>query len=116
MLSVCANVSAQMVEAFGDDAADPVRLFERGQVRTRAASSKKRSRFTNRHSKCGLNFRKQSFNAATRSPRSDASRKQTAHFGAQSRKKNWSLPYPRSASSSCDKTVTKTLNSFSTRH
>src|SRR5215203_416240 len=30
LLSVCANVSAQ-VEAFGDDAADPVRLFERGQ-------------------------------------------------------------------------------------
>src|SRR6185295_3058374 len=30
LLSVCAKVSAQ-VEAFGDDAADPVRLFERGQ-------------------------------------------------------------------------------------
>ena len=26
-----ANVAAQTVEAFGDDAADPVRLFERGQ-------------------------------------------------------------------------------------
>jgi NAD(P)-dependent dehydrogenase (short-subunit alcohol dehydrogenase family) len=31
LLSVCAKVSAQGVEAFGDDAADPVRLFERGQ-------------------------------------------------------------------------------------
>ena len=31
LLSVCLKVSAQTVEAFGDDAADPVRLFERGQ-------------------------------------------------------------------------------------
>ena len=31
LLSVCPRVSAQTVEAFGDDATDPVRLFERGQ-------------------------------------------------------------------------------------
>src|ERR1044071_6595604 len=31
LLSVCVNVSAQTVDTFGDDAADPVRLFERGQ-------------------------------------------------------------------------------------
>ena len=30
LLSLCLKVSAQ-TEAFGDDAADPVRLFERGQ-------------------------------------------------------------------------------------
>ena len=31
LLAVCPRVSAQTVETFGDDATDPVRLFERGQ-------------------------------------------------------------------------------------
>ena len=31
LLSVCSCVSAQTGDAFGDDATDPVRLFERGQ-------------------------------------------------------------------------------------
>src|SRR4051794_24932789 len=31
LVSVCSQASAQTVDVFGDDAADPVRLFERGQ-------------------------------------------------------------------------------------
>ena len=31
LLSICPSVRAQTVDVFGDDAADPVRLFERGQ-------------------------------------------------------------------------------------
>jgi tetratricopeptide (TPR) repeat protein len=94
LFSVCSTASAQTVEAFGDDAADPVRLFERGQSAHARGELEKALGFYEQALKVRPEFPEAEFqrgNALTslgRLPEAEA-----AFRLAISYKKNWSLPY-----------------------
>ena len=94
LLSVCANVSAQTVEAFGDDAADPVRLFERGQSAHARGEIEKALGFYEQALKVRPEFPEAEFQRGNalaslgRLAEADA-----AFRRAITQKKNWSLPY-----------------------
>lgn len=90
--SVCATVSAQ--EAFGDDAADPVRLFERGQSAHSRGELERALAFYEQALKVRPEFPEAEFQRGNalaslgRLPEADA-----AFRLAISYKKNWALPY-----------------------
>ena len=92
LLSLCATVSAQ--EAFGDDAADPVRLFERGQSAHSRGDLEKALSFYEQALKVRPEFPEAEFQRGNalaslgRLPEADA-----AFRLAISYKKNWALPY-----------------------
>src|SRR5215213_2172939 len=94
LLAVCASVSAQTVEAFGDDAADPVRLFERGQSAHARGELEKALGFYEQALKVRPEFPEAEFqrgNALASLGR--LAEADTAFRRAISYKKNWSLPY-----------------------
>src|SRR6185503_7103923 len=88
------SVSAQTVEAFGDDAADPVRLFERGQSAHARGEIEKALSFYEQALKVRPEFPEAEFQRGNalaslgRLPEADA-----AFRLAISYKKNWALPY-----------------------
>ena len=92
LFSLCATVSAQ--EAFGDDAADPVRLFERGQSAHSRGELEKALTFYEQALKVRPEFPEAEFQRGNalaslgRLPEADA-----AFRLAISYKKNWALPY-----------------------
>ena len=92
LLFVCSNVSAQ--EAFGDDAADPVRLFERGQSAHARGDLEKAIVFYEQALKVKPEFPEAEFQRGNalaslgRLPEAEA-----AFRLAISYKKNWSLPF-----------------------
>jgi tetratricopeptide (TPR) repeat protein len=92
LLSSCATVSAQ--EAFGDDAADPVRLFERGQSAHSRGDLEKALSFYEQALKVRPEFPEAEFQRGNalaslgRLPEADA-----AFRLAISYKKNWAMPY-----------------------
>jgi tetratricopeptide (TPR) repeat protein len=94
LLSVCAGTSAQTVEAFGDDAADPVRLFERGQGAHARGELEKALGFYEQALKVRPEFPEAEFQRGNalaslgRLAEADA-----AFRRAITQKKNWSLPY-----------------------
>src|SRR5215213_9890722 len=93
LLSVCAKVSAQ-VDVFGDDAADPVRLFERGQGAHARGELEKALGFYEQALKVRPEFSEAEFqrgNALASLGRLDEA--DAAFRRAISYKKNWSLPY-----------------------
>jgi len=93
LLSVYAKVSAQ-VEAFGDDAADPVRLFERGQSAHARGEIEKALAYYEQALKVRPEFPEAEFqrgNALASLGRLDEA--DAAFRRAISYKKNWSLPY-----------------------
>src|SRR5215217_436922 len=93
LLSVYAKVSAQ-VEAFGDDAADPVRLFERGQSAHARGEIEKALAYYEQALKVRPEFPEAEFqrgNALASLGRLDEA--DAAFRRAISQKKNWSLPY-----------------------
>lgn len=93
LLFVSANVSAQ-VEAFGDDAADPVRLFERGQSAHARGEIEKALAYYEQALKVRPEFPEAEFqrgNALASLGRLDEA--DAAFRRAISYKKNWSLPY-----------------------
>jgi tetratricopeptide (TPR) repeat protein len=93
LVSVCLNVSAQ-TEAFGDDAADPVRLFERGQSAHARGELEKALSFYEQALKVRPEFPEAEFqrgNALASLNRLDEA--DAAFRRAISYKKNWSLPY-----------------------
>jgi len=93
LLSVCVKVSAQ-VEAFGDDAADPVRLFERGQGAHARGELEKALAYYEQALKVRPEFPEAEFqrgNALASLGRLDEA--DAAFRRAISYKKNWSLPY-----------------------
>ena len=94
LLAMCASVSAQTVEAFGDDAADPVRLFERGQSAHARGELEKALGFYEQALKVRPEFPEAEFqrgNALASLGR--LAEADTAFRRAISYKKNWSLPY-----------------------
>jgi tetratricopeptide (TPR) repeat protein len=92
LLSLCATVSAQ--DAFGDDAADPVRLFERGQSAHARGELEKAIGFYEQAIKVRPEFPEAEFQRGNalaslgRLPEAEA-----AFRLAISYKKNWALPY-----------------------
>ena len=92
LFSMCATVSAQ--EAFGDDAADPVRLFERGQSAHSRGELEKALSFYEQALKVRPEFPEAEFQRGNalaslgRLPEADA-----AFRLAISYKKNWAMPY-----------------------
>jgi len=94
LLSVCPKASAQGVEAFGDDAADPVRLFERGQSAHARGEIEKALAYYEQALKVRPEFPEAEFqrgNALASLGRLDEA--DGAFRRAISYKKNWSLPY-----------------------
>jgi tetratricopeptide (TPR) repeat protein len=93
-LNASASVSAQTIEAFGDDAADPVRLFERGQSAHARGEIEKALAFYEQALKVRPEFPEAEFQRGNalaslgRLAEADA-----AFRRAISYKKNWSLPY-----------------------
>ena len=93
LLSVCPKAFAQ-TEAFGDDAADPVRLFERGQSAHARGELEKALAFYEQALKVRPEFPEAEFQRGNalaslgRLAEADA-----AYRRAISYKKNWSLPY-----------------------
>ena len=94
LLSACANTFAQTVDVFGDDAADPVRLFERGQSAHARGELEKALQFYEQALKVRPEFPEAEFQRGNalaslgRLAEADA-----AFRRAISYKKNWSLPY-----------------------
>ena len=94
LLVVCPIVSAQTVETFGDDATDPVRLFERGQSAHARGELEKAIGFYEQALKVRPEFPEAEFQRGSalaslgRLPEAEA-----AFRLAISYKKNWSLPY-----------------------
>jgi tetratricopeptide (TPR) repeat protein len=93
-MDACLKVSAQTVDVFGDDAADPVRLFERGQSAHARGEIEKALEFYEQALKVRPEFPEAEFqrgNALASLGRlADAD---AAFRRAISYKKNWSLPY-----------------------
>jgi len=93
LLSVCPKVSAQ-VEAFGDDAADPVRLFERGQSAHARGELEQALAFYEQALKVRPEFPEAEFQRGNalaslgRLAEADAAFRRAITY-----KKNWSLPY-----------------------
>jgi tetratricopeptide (TPR) repeat protein len=94
LLAVCLIVSAQTVETFGDDATDPVRLFERGQSAHARGELEKAIGFYEQALKVRPEFPEAEFQRgsalATLGLLPEAEK---AFRLAISYKKNWSLPY-----------------------
>lgn len=93
-LGSAATVRAQTEEAFGDDATDPVRLFERGQSAHARGEIEKALGFYEQALKVRPEFPEAQFqkgNALASLGRLDEA--ETAFRAAISLKKNWSLPY-----------------------
>src|ERR1041385_7644780 len=94
LLSICPGVRAQTVDVFGDDAADPVRLFERGQSAHARGEFEKALSFYEQALKVRPEFPEAEFQRGNalaslgRLPEAEA-----AFRRAISLKKNWSLPY-----------------------
>jgi len=93
-LSSAAPLKAQTEEAFGDDATDPVRLFERGQSAHAHGEIEKALGFYEQALKVRPEFPEAQFqrgNALVSLKRFDEA--EGAFRAAISLKKNWSLPY-----------------------
>ena len=93
-LAAAAPVSAQTEEAFGDDATDPVRLFERGQAAHARGELEKALSFYEQALKVRPEFPEAQFqrgNALASLGRLDEA--EAALRAAISLKKNWSLPH-----------------------
>src|SRR5689334_2542448 len=93
-LSSTTPVRAQTEEAFGDDATDPVRLFERGQSAHAHGDFEKALSFYEQALKVRPEFPEAQFqrgNALVSLNRLDEA--EAAFHAAISLKKNWSLPY-----------------------
>jgi tetratricopeptide (TPR) repeat protein len=93
-LNASPNVSAQTVDAFGDDAADPVRLFERGQSAHARGELEKALAYYEQALKVRPEFPEAEFqrgNALASLGR--LAEAEAAYRRAISYKKNWSLPY-----------------------
>ena len=94
LLAVSATVSAQTVEVFGDDATDPVRLFERGQSAHSRGELEKAIGFYEQALKVRPEFPEAEFQRGNalaslgRLPEAEA-----AFRLAISYKKNWAFPY-----------------------
>ncbi|HWF87420.1 MAG TPA: tetratricopeptide repeat protein, partial [Pyrinomonadaceae bacterium] len=93
LLSVCANVRAQTVDVFGDDAADPVRLFERGQSAHARGELEKALEFYEQALKVRPEFPEAEFQRGNALASLNRLAEADAAFRrAISYKKNWSLP------------------------
>lgn len=93
-LGAAAPVNAQTEDVFGDDAADPVRLFERGQAAHARGELKKALGFYEQALKVRPEFPEAQFqrgNALAALGQLDEA--ETALRAAISLKKNWALPY-----------------------
>ena len=94
LVVLCAGASAQTVETFGDDATDPVRLFERGQGAHARGELEKAIGFYEQALKVRPEFPEAEFQRgaalASLGRLNDA---EAAFRLAISYKKNWSLPY-----------------------
>ena len=93
-LSVAAPVNAQTEEAFGDDATDPVRLFERGQAAHARGELERALGFYEQALKVRPEFPEAQFqrgNALAALGKLDEA--ETAFRAAIALKKNWSLPH-----------------------
>lgn len=94
LLAVCSVAPAQTVDVFGDDATDPVRLFERGQSAHSRGDLEKAIGFYEQAIKVRPEFPEAEFQLGSalaslnRLPEAEA-----AFRHAISYKKNWSLPY-----------------------
>jgi tetratricopeptide (TPR) repeat protein len=89
-----APVNAQTEEAFGDDATDPVRLFERGQAAHARGELERALGFYEQALKVRPEFPEAQFqrgSALASLERLDEA--ETAFRTASSQKKNWSLPH-----------------------
>ncbi|HEX6717190.1 MAG TPA: tetratricopeptide repeat protein [Pyrinomonadaceae bacterium] len=94
LLSICATVSAQTVETFGDDAADPVRLFERGQSAHAHGELEKAIAFYEQALKVRPEFPEAEFQLGNAlASLGHLPEAEKAFRRAISYKKNWSLPY-----------------------
>lgn len=94
LLSVSPVVSAQTVEAFGDDATDPVRLFERGQSAHARGELEKAIGFYEQALKVRPEFPEAEFQRGSALASLGRLAEADAAFRlAISYKKNWSLPY-----------------------
>lgn len=94
LLAACANAFAQTVDVFGDDAADPVRLFERGQSAHARGELEKALAYYEQALKVRPEFPEAEFqrgNALASLGR--LAEAESAFRHAISYKKNWSLPY-----------------------
>ena len=94
LLAVCPRVSAQTVETFGDDATDPVRLFERGQGAHARGELEKAIGFYEQALKVRPEFPEAEFQRGSALASLGRIAEADAAFRlAISYKKNWSLPY-----------------------
>ena len=92
LFSVCATVSAQ--DVFGDDAADPVRLFERGQSAHSRGELEKALAFYEQALKVRPEFPEAEFQRGNALASLERFAEADAAFRlAISYKKNWALPY-----------------------
>jgi tetratricopeptide (TPR) repeat protein len=92
--SICLKVSAQTVDVFGDDAADPVRLFERGQSAHARGEIEKALGFYEQALKVRPEFPEAEFQRGNALASLNRLAEAEAAFRrAISYKKNWSLPY-----------------------
>src|SRR6476619_6812866 len=94
VLSISPGVSAQTVDVFGDDAADPVRLFERGQSAHARGELEKALGFYEQALKVRPEFPEAEFQRGNALAALNRLAEAEAAFRrAISYKKNWSLPY-----------------------
>lgn len=94
LLAVCPRVPAQTVETFGDDATDPVRLFERGQGAHARGELEKAIGFYEQALKVRPEFPEAEFQRGSALASLGRFAEADAAFRlAISYKKNWSLPY-----------------------
>ena len=94
LLSICPSVRAQTVDVFGDDAADPVRLFERGQSAHARGELEKALAFYEQALKVRPEFPEAEFQRGNALASLNRLAEAEAAFRrAISYKKNWSLPY-----------------------
>ena len=94
LFAVCSVAPAQTVDVFGDDAADPVRLFERGQSAHSRGELEKAIGFYEQAIKVRPEFPEAEFQLGSalaslnRLPEAEAAFRRSISY-----KKNWSLPY-----------------------
>jgi tetratricopeptide (TPR) repeat protein len=94
LLSVCSCVSAQTADPFGDDATDPVRLFERGQSAQARGDFMKAISYYEQALKVRPEFPEAEFQRGSALASLGRLEEADAAFRlAISYKKNWSLPY-----------------------
>ena len=93
-LGAAARVSAQTEEAFGDDATDPVRLFERGQAAHARGDLEKALGYYEQALKVRPEFPEAQFQRGTAlAALGKLAEAETSLRAAIALKKNWSLPY-----------------------